>query len=219
MINQEELVRNKELVLRKEAELFAKVKADRSGKISLNLGCGQRVLPGFVNIDKYVCPNCNPAEYTVEEGDISLLYQFADQSVDLIFAAHVFEHLSIRQGRKAIKEWARVLKPGGLLYLSIPDLELIAWEILANAGTDLQSNRLEWVIFTMFGYQISPDKKPYNGLNIDEEAPEDLGQFHKSGYTKLSLQKIVLESGFQIQEIFSYDGFGTWSIQLIAGKI
>ena len=53
MYSQEELMKNREIVLKKEVDLFSLVKNDTS-KIALNLGCGKRILPGFLNVDNYI---------------------------------------------------------------------------------------------------------------------------------------------------------------------
>ena len=58
-------------------------------------------------------------------GDCSDLSQFADESVDEIYASHVLEHLDHkREIPKASKELHRILKPTGVLSISVPDLEI-----------------------------------------------------------------------------------------------
>lgn len=44
---------------------------------------------------------------------------FPDNSVDFILSSHTLEH--VRDVEKAILEWIRVLKPGGIFYTIIPD--------------------------------------------------------------------------------------------------
>jgi SAM-dependent methyltransferase len=44
---------------------------------------------------------------------------FADQSFDMVYAGEVIEH--ILDGDVALNEWARVLKPGGILIISTPN--------------------------------------------------------------------------------------------------
>ncbi len=50
---------------------------------------------------------------------------FSDDSVDFIYASHCLEHFSYRKVTTVLKEWARVLKKGGFLRLSVPDFDSI----------------------------------------------------------------------------------------------
>ncbi|MBI5779284.1 MAG: methyltransferase domain-containing protein [Planctomycetes bacterium] len=52
-------------------------------------------------------------------GNAQDLHMLADNSVDFVIFSHVLEHLP--NPLKALKEFHRVLKPGGILYLGIPD--------------------------------------------------------------------------------------------------
>jgi len=89
---------------------------------NLNLGCGYSKMRGFINVDKYdVCkPDvvCNMDEYP---------WPWPDNSIDHIFASHIFEHLE--DWWAGIKECARILKPGGTVHIRIPD------ESESSAGT------------------------------------------------------------------------------------
>jgi SAM-dependent methyltransferase len=51
--------------------------------------------------------------------DADLLTMIGDASVDFVIANHVIEHLPDPIG--ALKEWYRVLRPGGILFLAVPD--------------------------------------------------------------------------------------------------
>ena len=46
-----------------------------------------------------------------------------DASVDEIEACHLFEHLALHEAHAALREWARVLKPGGRLFLELPNFD------------------------------------------------------------------------------------------------
>jgi len=82
--------------------------------LKLNLGCGDEIIPGFVNIDLY---NSN-ADYKMDAYNLTA---FDDNSVDYIRSHHVLEHCHFYDGFKVLKEWRRVLKPGGTLALETPD--------------------------------------------------------------------------------------------------
>jgi predicted O-linked N-acetylglucosamine transferase (SPINDLY family)/predicted SAM-dependent methyltransferase len=61
-------------------------------------------------------------------GNAKDLSQFADNSIDTIYASHVLEHFHYQlDGELAatLKEWWRVLQPGGQLMVSVPNLQVI----------------------------------------------------------------------------------------------
>jgi glycosyltransferase involved in cell wall biosynthesis len=84
------------------------------GEIKLNLGCGSKLMPGFVNVDLY-----NPdAELKMDVRKLNL----KDNTAQELHAYHVFEHFSPFEVNDILTEWLRVLKPGGKLVMEMPDL-------------------------------------------------------------------------------------------------
>jgi len=83
--------------------------------LKIHLGCGPRYIPGFYHIDiqhyPHVDKNCR----------VENLYFLKNESVDLIYASHVLEHYGRFAVNSVLEEWIRVLKPGGVLRLSVPD--------------------------------------------------------------------------------------------------
>ena len=65
-------------------------------------------------------------------GDITDLSQFDDKSVEEIYASHVLEHIGISLVVNAVNEIFRILKQGGRLYVSVPDLEVLTKLFLAE---------------------------------------------------------------------------------------
>lgn len=58
------------------------------------------------------------------------LSQFASDSIDVIYASHVLEHFFYNiddELTTTLREWHRVLKPGGKLLISVPDLKTLCW--------------------------------------------------------------------------------------------
>ncbi len=85
------------------------------GSLILNLGSGiKRIRPDVVNIDFYPFPNVDLV------ADIARL-PFADHSVDAVINEFVLEH--VPDPVAIVAEIKRVLKPGGLVYLSAPFIE------------------------------------------------------------------------------------------------
>jgi len=86
-------------------------------KIKLNLGCFNKKLPGFVNVDirKDVDPDVVDNAFSLDK--------FENNSIDLIYACHMLEHLDYKETEQAFSRWLEVLKTGGVLRLAVPDLE------------------------------------------------------------------------------------------------
>lgn len=57
---------------------------------------------------------------------------FDDNRFDAMIAQHIYEHIPYYHEMTALRDWVRVLKPGGALHLSVPSAEFIARHILAE---------------------------------------------------------------------------------------
>jgi len=109
------------IVIGKLIRLFYKPEFPKNidGSVNLHLGCGNINHPGFINIDAIPAPHIH---YVRGIDDLS---PFADNSVDLIYACHCLEHFSHLKIVEVLSEWRRVLKPSGILRLSVPDFDLL----------------------------------------------------------------------------------------------
>jgi predicted SAM-dependent methyltransferase len=133
--------------------------------LKLNLGCGIYYKPGYVNIDKF--------ENLVADQQADLYFlPFSDNSVDEIEASHILEHFDIVHVPYLLAEWWRVLKPGGLLFLEIPNL----WKSAVNIGLRTFAQKIQTIRF-LFGVDLP-------------------GNFHKSGFTFRLLRNLLEKSGF-----------------------
>lgn len=63
-----------------------------------------------------------PAAYL----DVRSAWPLADGSVDVVYASHLFEHLTMHDGQTFLREARRVLRPSGVLRLVVPDLYALA---------------------------------------------------------------------------------------------
>jgi predicted SAM-dependent methyltransferase len=79
--------------------------------IKLNLGCGTDIREGWINIDSYERSNG-----TVNMDITKLTYE--NNYADEICARDVLEHVTHRKTMDVLREWYRVLKPGGKIYSS-----------------------------------------------------------------------------------------------------
>lgn len=83
----------------------------------LNLGSGPRGLhaPNWVNVDGFLDTNVQHLM------DFGRPFPFSDGSFDGIFSEHVFEHFTREDGIGVFRECHRILKPGGVLRVIVPD--------------------------------------------------------------------------------------------------
>ena len=120
----------------------------------LNLGCGLKTPPGWVNVDgswnarlaKYplirrtlsrlgLLPSDKmdiPWSRSILVHDIRRPLPFPDNSAAVLYASHVLEHLYREEGQRLIAESFRVLQAGGVLRILVPDLRVIVEEYLRN---------------------------------------------------------------------------------------
>jgi predicted SAM-dependent methyltransferase len=88
--------------------------------IKLHLGCGTVYKDGWINIDNNQDNNIQKLDLN---WDLLKPLPFHDNSVDFIFNEHFLEHLTVEDGISAIKDFFRVLKPGGVMRIAMPNLE------------------------------------------------------------------------------------------------
>jgi predicted SAM-dependent methyltransferase len=98
--------------------------------MKLHLGCGNKHLEGFINIDVRDIEGVDLIE------DITLLETFKEKTVDLIYASHVLEHIGRREYKKVIKRWYDIIKPGGTLRIAVPDFESVTEHYNSNKELD-----------------------------------------------------------------------------------
>lgn len=102
--------------------------------MKLNLGCGDKILPGYVNVDVAETRAGRRPDVLC---DLHALTRFEDNSVDEILSVHVVEHFWRWEVVGVLKEWDLVLKAGGLMVLECPNLKSACEAFLANP--DLQA--------------------------------------------------------------------------------
>jgi predicted SAM-dependent methyltransferase len=143
-------------------------------------------------------------------GNAKDLSRFDDVTFSELYASHVLEHFDYSQELVAVlKEWNRVLKPGGKLYISVPDLDVLAELILKKDKLDL--NQRFHVMRMMFGGQI--DEYDYHKVGLNFEFLNNY--LIEAGYT--NIQKV---DEFKIfNDTSSYKPYGVFiSLNVIAEK-
>lgn len=105
--------------------------------MKLHLGCGTVVVDGWVNVDNAVgararkLPVIGPVvgrlfstvwRLDIVVHDLRKPFPWADSSVDAIYTSNTIEHLDKADGESCLRECARVLRPGGILRVVVPNL-------------------------------------------------------------------------------------------------
>lgn len=111
-------------VVRGRERRKAHILAQRSG-LRLHLGSGGEHKPGWVNIDLLG----DPVEVA---WNLARPLPFGSSSVSAVFHEHLLEHLPLRAGAILMTECYRLLKPGGILRVGVPD----AGRLIRSYGSD-----------------------------------------------------------------------------------
>lgn len=169
-------------------------------KIKLNLGCGSVRPVGWINTDSSLNANIqkipiigrrisklfNPVEYidnNVQYMNLNKRWAFDNESVDVVYASHLFEHLTLKSASLFVEEAYRCLKPDGVIRIVVPDLYQIATKYIKEYESD--DKLFDTTKFIMWA------------INMHRE-----GQYGNVGLFK----KIILEwQGYPHQHKFMYD--------------
>jgi len=90
--------------------------------MKVHLGCGQKYLTGYYNID-FPLANHSVQQDSVADKhfDITLL-QYGEASIDEVRLHHVFEHFPRSIACALVASWSSWLRDGGVLHIEVPDL-------------------------------------------------------------------------------------------------
>src|SRR3981081_2098943 len=119
----------------------------------LNLGCGNAFHADWTNVD------ISPHDPSVIPHNLNEPLPFSDREFSVVYHSHVLEHLSRHEGEIFLRECHRVLKPGGVLRVVVPDLERITrlyLEYLEGAlgGNEEATKRYEWIILELLDQMV-----------------------------------------------------------------
>jgi len=186
-----------------------------SEEIKLNLGCGSRPLPGYINIDidsreqmKARYPNVTiPDDLEIYQYDIFNL-PYADGSVSEARCDSMLEHLSFLEEKKFFYEMKRALKTWGVLAFSVPDFEDLVRKWLAGEDDwrDFYRNDPEAIAQQhWFGQYSYSTRSRWGYMTASLYGPQNSeGQFHKNCYTEKKIRAMLALLGFGIEELSFY---------------
>ena len=119
----------------------------------VNLGCGSRYHPAWTNYD---IVSTGPG---VIAHDLSTGIPLPDASRDVVYHSHVLEHLRRPDAERFMRECRRVLRPGGIIRVAVPDLERIARTYLCKLEGALSGDRLaeadyDWIMLELYDQTV-----------------------------------------------------------------
>lgn len=127
-------------------------------KTKLHLGCREKKIHGYVNID--IRPEIEPD--LVE--DCFELPSFENNSVDVIYTCHMLEHCPRERYFKVLKRWFDILKPNGVLRISVPDMFELSRYLISHQGNPKAVREVQNL---MFGAQKHIYDYHYQGFTYD----------------------------------------------------
>ncbi len=140
------------------SEQIASLKdAPADGLIRLHVG-GAQAKPGWKILDVKSGPDVDFV------GDIRDLSRFDNESCEVVYASHVLEHVGQAEIIPVLLGIHRILVPGGRLYVSVPDMDVLCKQFL---DSELEVQQRFLVMRMMFGGQIDAFDYHQIGLNLD----------------------------------------------------
>lgn len=143
----------------------------------LNLGSGNNLVEGAVNVDKFD----NEADVLADMADLN----YPDDSVEEITIYQALEHTPWHQLDDILTNCHRMLQPGGKLIIEVPDLEYVFKKILEEGLTQ------HWHDNIFGGYHRPWDAERY---------PDHLfhqGSIHYQGFNYGKLYSALFKVGFR----------------------
>jgi SAM-dependent methyltransferase len=170
-----------------------------AGEIKINIGCGLSGIAGWQNLDNSPTiwmsriPVLNRLLKTpawpsdVRRYDVRKGLPYTDGAVRYIYSSHTFEHFTRPESLAIAKECFRLLAPGGVLRIVVPDLGLIVREYLADESPQAAQTFLSRL-----------------SLNHSLQDFVHPGSNHSQMFDAKSLVYLLCQAGFEKVEVSSY---------------
>ena len=183
--------------------------ADHAGReelVCLHVGCGSKAASGLH--PAFTAPgwselrlDIDPAVEPDVVASITDMAPVGDQCVDAVFSSHNLEHLEAHEVPRALAEFHRVLRPGGMLLVTLPDLEAVARLVVEG--------KLEETVYESPAGPVAPIDmlfgfRPFLALGATPMA-------HRTGFTLDTLRGHLLAAGFEEQKLWR-EGLDLWAM-------
>lgn len=159
----------------------------------LNLGCGRNVMTGWINADLKATSS---ELFTM---DASRPFPFPDNYFSYVFSEHMFEHLDLPGQQNMMRECLRVLRPGGVLRIAMPDFDFLI-DLVNNPDREINRKYLDWsferFVSKHVSFKVTWADYPIYVVN---NFMHDWG--HRFIHNKQSLLQIGISCGFKNAKI------------------
>jgi predicted SAM-dependent methyltransferase len=152
--------------------------------LRVNIGSSSSTLEDWVNVDVLRDP-----EGRCLRMDAAKAWPFSPNSAKFVNSEHFIEHLSAEAASSYLREAYRVLRPGGVIRTSTPDLAAICRSMLERDSGDLDVHRSH-------GYIASTHGEMVNNYVY--------GSGHRRLYDEEMLALLLVEAGFEEPRRRSY---------------
>lgn len=182
--------------------------AETPNMIALHVGCGSRCAttlhsafrgPEWTEVRLDIDPNAEP-DIVASITDMPMI---REQSVDAVFSSHNLEHLEAFEVPLALAEFHRVLRPGGVLLVTLPDLEGVAKLIVEG--------KLEETVYQSPAGPVAPLDILYGFRPFQVAGGNSMA--HRMGFTMKSLGARLCEAGFVEGKLWT-EGLDLWAMVL-----
>ncbi len=156
-------------------------------KTLLHVGCGRGKLPRGYETYAECRLDCDPGCEPDVLASLVAMPMVGDETFDRVFASHVVEHLHAHEAALALAECHRVLKPGGVLEVFVPDLQAVGGRVaLDQLCEPVYQSAMGPVtpLDMLYGHQASVAK----GESF---------MAHKTGFTASVLRAALRRAGFE----------------------
>jgi SAM-dependent methyltransferase len=175
-------------------------------KIVLNVGCGYPLRqklhrhfhgPGWQEIRLDLDPGVQP-DIVCSMTDMRPI---SANTIDAVWSSHNLEHLQRHEVPLALEEFIRVLRPGGLLLLTLPDLQQVAQLVV--------DDRLEDRAYQSPSGPVTPLDMIFG--HSASLARGNRFMAHRTGFTARSLHQALIEAGFVAIRVWPGASFDLWA--------
>jgi SAM-dependent methyltransferase len=155
------------------------------GERYLEIGPGNKRIPGFETLNIVAG---SEVDYVY---DAAKKLPFQRSTFDVIYNSHVLEHIPWHKTEDVLKEWCRILKPGGTLEIWVPDAMFVFQELEKAEAGESDSIPDDWDV-------LNPNKNRYLWVNgrLLYGARNDYPSWHKALFTEGYLKDLLSKVGF-----------------------